>query len=201
MYTEDDRKNKFKFKKNNTRSNVNKNYNNSYEEDYYKDYYDDYKIVEDDKKIKKKTNVNKLDTSYSDDYSDGTNYNYDKDSLKKKKYGVIIIILVIVLISLIIILLKSLNVSKTPVENSSNYVRLQENQIELKEGDSKKLDLILSDTSSNYKIEWFSNDDSVAIVDDNGKVTAINEGEAIILVAYYLNNKVYDAECHINVLK
>lgn len=192
MYTEDD---KNKFKKHNTRSNV------AYEEDYYKDYYDDYTNTSKSKKKIKKTTINRLDTSYSDDYSDGTNYNYSKNSLKRKKYTVIIMILFIVLISLIFVLLRVTNITKPPVGNNNNYVRLQENQIELKVGENKKLNLILSDSKSNYKIEWFSNNDNVLVVDNNGNIKAINEGEAIILVAYYLNDKIYDTECHVRVSK
>lgn len=198
MYTEDDRKKKFDFKKNNTRSNVNTSF---YEEDYYKDYYDDYPVIENNKNNKRRVNVNKLDTSYTDDDSDRNNYNYDNKTLKRKKYTVVIIVLSIILISLIVILLRSINITKPPKGDNTNYVRLQTNQIDLKVGQSQKLELILSDTNSNYQVQWFSNNDSVAIVDDNGKVTAINEGEAIILVAYYLNDKVYDAECRIYVSK
>ena len=106
----------------------------------------------------------------------------------------------IVLISLIVVLLQSINITKPPVGDNSNYVRLKENQINLKVGQSKKLELILSDNNSDYKIEWFSNNDNVVIV-ENGNVKAINEGEAIILVAYYLKDKIYDAECRVYVSK
>lgn len=197
MYTEDDRNRKFNFK-NNTRSNVN---TSSYEEDYYKDYYDDYPVIENNKNKKRRVNVNRIDTSYTDDYSDRTSYDYDNKTLNRKKHTVVIIVLSIILISLIVILLRSINITKPPKGDNTNYVRLQSNQIDLKIGQSQKLELILSDTNSNYQVQWFSNNDSVAIVDDNGKVTAINEGEAIIMVAYYLNDKVYDAECRIYVSK
>lgn len=197
MYTEDDRNRKFNFK-NNTRSNVN---TSSYEEDYYKDYYDDYPVIENNKNKKRRVNVNRIDTSYTDDYSDRTSYDYDNKTLNRKKHTVVIIILSIVLISLIVILLRSINITKPPKGDNTNYVRLQTNQIDLKVGQSQKLELILSDTNSNYQVQWFSNNDSVAIVDNSGKVTAINEGEAIIMVAYYLNDKVYDAECRIYVSK
>ena len=98
-------------------------------------------------------------------------------------------------------MVRSINVKNPPIGNNSNYVRLQYNQLEMQVGETKKIELILSDMKSDYKIEWFSNNDSVVTVDDNGNIRAINKGEAIILVAYYLNDKVYDAQCYITVSK
>lgn len=198
MYTDDDKNNKFSFQKNNTRSNVENIYSDySYDENFYKDYYDNNY----NSKVNNKTTINKLDTEYTDDYSDMTDYNYNQNSLKRKKYVVIIMILFIVLVSLVVVLLKSINITKPPVGNNSNYVHLKEKQINLKIGQSEKLELILSDIESNYEIHWFSNNDNVAIVDESGNVKAINEGEAIILVAYYLKDKIYDAECRVYVSK
>lgn len=211
MYTEDDKYTKHKRKSDEFRSTISNNYNNiTYDEDFYKDFeddiYDNYLIdssLDDDrgkKKKKQKHNINKLDTSYTDDYSDNTYYNYDKKSLDKKKYTVIIIILVIFLIALVCILLRSINV-KPPSGNNTNYVRLNYDQLDMKIGETKKIDLILSDTNSNYKVKWFSSDDNIVTVDNSGKIFAIKEGNAVIMVAYYLNNKTYDAQCHVTISK
>lgn len=207
MYTEDDKYTKHKRNNSNTSSN---SYNNLYDENFYGDFSDVYndsnidyslydKLYDKINNYNKKGNVNKLDTSYFNDYNDIDNYN--TKSLNKRKYIVIIIILVIFFIALLCILVKILNVSKPPVGNNNNYVRLQYDQLDMHVGESKKLDLILSDVNSQYKIEWFSNDDNIVMIDNNGNIKAINEGNAIILVAYYLNDKIYDAQCHINVSK
>ena len=97
--------------------------------------------------------------------------------------------------------MKSINIKTPPVGDSTIYVRLNNTELNLNVGDTQKLDVILTGNSNNYRIEWFSNNDNVVTVDNNGNIRAINEGEAIILVAYYLNNNVYDAQCRIYVSK
>lgn len=206
MYTEDDRNKRIKYK-NNTRSTYKTQYQYNDYEDYYKDYYDnnidtnngyDYNYPLNDSKqrsINRKTSTNRLDV-YEDD-----NYSYSPNDIKKKKYIVIIIILVIILTSLVIILFKNLKINSLPTGNNNNYVHLSENIVNLKIGDSKKLAFSLSGTDSNARVEWFSNDDSIVIVSTSGEIKAIGEGEAIVLVAYYLDNKVFDDECRIYVSK
>lgn len=207
MYTEDDKYTKYKPK--NSYSNEIKNNSNIKslsqspfdDEDYYKDYYDDYKTYQEPVKVthKAKTTINKIDTTYNDDID--KNYYYDKGSLSKRKYIVLVIILLIVLSVLVVILMHSINVKTLPTGTTNNYINLFYNELELRVGDKKKLEVNLSETSKNYKIEWFSNNDNVVTVDKNGNIVAVNEGDAIILVAYYVDDKVYDDECRIHVLK
>lgn len=208
MYTEDDKYKKPKFKFNKYQNNkikktsTMKNNNSEEIEDYYKDYYDNYSETSLNKQNNQSSNqelFNNFELPYNND-----NYSsfetYDKNTLSKKKYVVIIIILFIILSILIVFLIQTINVKAPPIGSNANYVRLYQEELELKPGDTKKLELILSDTKDeNYKIEWFSNNDNVVAVDKNGNIIAINKGEAIILVAYYLNNKVYDAQCRIYV--
>jgi len=224
MYTDEDKDTKHK--KTESRSKKSNHYNDyysdyynvSYDEDFYKNFSDednintntnadnlidysfDYSFNNYEKKSKKR-NVNKLDTSYTEEHDDNQYYDYDRKTLDKKKYTVIIIILVIFFIALVCILIRIINVKNPPVGNNFNYVRLHYDQLDLKIGDTKKLDLILSNTSDDYKIEWFSNNDKIVSVDNNGNIFALNEGNAVILVAYYLNDNVYDAQCHITVSK
>lgn len=192
------------------------NYNNEvYDmyEDYYKDYYDDYdknkskdndynnsKTYQEPVKKKKylKPTINKIDTTYNDN---NKNYYYDKNNLFKKKYVVIVIILLILLSVLVVILMHSINVKTLPTGTTNNYINLFYSELELRVGDKKKLEVKLSETTKKYKIEWFSNNDNVVTVDKNGNIVAVNEGEAIILVAYYVDDKIYDDECRIHVLK
>ena len=211
MYTEDDKYTKHK--KTESRSKKSNVVNNiTYDEDFYKDFqdenYDNYFIDyslshynDDNVRNSKKKNINKLDTSYTDDLSDNTYYNYDKKALDKKKFTVIIIILAIFVIALVCILIRTINIKNPPKGNNLNYVRLENDQLNMKIGETKKLELILSNSNSDYKIEWFSNNDNVVTVDNNGNLFAINEGNAVILVAYYLEDKVYDTQCYITVSK
>lgn len=205
MYTEDDKytRPKFNNKKAKINNKVQNNYNTSFNDNFYEDYYDNYVDNDNHNMVNSyvDTSINSLDTSYTDDYSEKNKYQYNSDNLFKKKYIVIIIILTIVLAVLIILLIQSLNISTPPVGDNSNYVRLYYDELELNVGDTKKLEITLSETSEKYKIEWFSNNDNVITVDNNGNIRAINEGEAIVLVAYYVSDKVYDAQCHIYVSK
>ena len=216
MYTEDDKyaKNKPKYKYGNNYQ-KNANYNNNPNMQYYnsnasldyEDYYKDYYETNNDEEINEKNNkknrsstirkkANKKRNTYNSSYD-----NSDNNQLFKQKYLVIIIILVIILGALVLILYNSMNVKTPPTANNSNFVRLYYDELELKVGETRKLDLILSQSNDNYRIEWFSNNDNVVTVDNNGNVKAIKEGEAIVLVAYYLDNKIYDAQCYIYVSK
>lgn len=205
MYTEDDKytKKKPKSKYNNYQSYNNQNTtyndtNNLEYDDYYKDYYETSNDEVTNNKKNKYFKKRKKITNKRNDY----NYQYeDNNQLFKQKYLVIIIILVIILIALILILYNSINIKTPPVANNSNFVRLYYDELALKVGETKKLDLILSQSNSNYRIEWFSNNDNVVTVDNNGNIKAIKEGEAIILVAYHYDNKIYDAQCYIYVSK
>lgn len=197
MYTKDNKRSKNKRNKDKNLSKNNENSNNL-EGNFYKDFSnndnDIYNISYEQKynhSEKVKGKGDKLENLYS---------NNDAD-FKGKKYTILIIVLLILLVILLFILVKSINVKNSSIDANSNYVRLQHTQLEMKKGEKKKMELILSDMKGNYKIEWFSSNENVAIVDDNGNIYAINEGEAIILVAYYLGNNVYDAQCHINVSK
>lgn len=181
MYTEDDKKSK--------RS----NYDNYDYNDYYADYYGDYQNDE-------YKPINNIDTSYTDDYSNGE-YKVSTMNVNRKKYTIIIIVLSIILIILGIILYKTIMVKNIKPETNT-YIKFFKDEVEIKIGEEKKLDLILSNQhKKNYRIEWFSNNDNVVSVDNNGNIVGVNEGDAIILVAYYLGDKVFDAQCHIYVLK
>jgi len=188
MYTEDDKSKNNKF---NIHSNNFNNQSSTFEEDYYKDYYNNYHDVSSNQNIKKVSNeVNISKTPFSRNNND----------LSKRKYFVIIIILFIVLSILLVFLIQTINIKSPPVGITKNYIRLINNELELSIGEREKIDFVLSkNDDENYKIEWFSNNDSVVTVDRNGNILAVNKGEAIILVAYYINNKVYDAQCRIYV--
>ena len=206
MYTVDDRKKKYRIGQSNNK-NYTKKPSRSVEvnDNFYGDYYDDYEdnSNEVDAKINNtpNKNINNIDTTYTDDYSDGTLNKMSPWDMVKKKYVVLITILGITLLVLVIFLVKTINVKTPPKGETGNYVRLFYEELEMKVGDKQKLEVTLSDPKNNYKIEWFSNNDSVVEVDSTGNIVAVSEGEAIIMVAYYVDDKVYDAQCTVHVLK
>lgn len=206
MYTVDDRKKKYRIGQSNNK-NYTKKPSRSVEvnDNFYGDYYDDYEdnSNEVDAKINNtpNKNINNIDTTYTDDYSDGTLNKMSPWDMFKKKYIVLITILGITLLVLVIFLVKAINVKTPPKGETGNYVRLFYEELEMKVGDKQKLEVTLSDPKNNYKIEWFSNNDSVVEVDSTGNIVAVSEGEAIIMVAYYVDDKVYDAQCTVHVLK
>jgi uncharacterized protein YjdB len=59
-----------------------------------------------------------------------------------------------------------------------NSITLDKNNLELLEGNSEKLTATVTPDSAN--VIWSTSDESIATVDQNGNVTAIREGEAII---------------------
>lgn len=206
MYTVDDRKKKYRIGQSSSK-NYTKKPSRSVEvnDNFYGDYYDDYK--DNSNKIDTminttpNKNINNIDTTYTDDYSDGTLNKMSPWDMFKKKYVVLITILGITLLVLVIFLVKAINVKTPPKGETGNYVRLFYEELEMKVGDKQKLEVTLSDPKNNYKIEWFSNNDSVVEVDSTGNIVAVSEGEAIIMVAYYVDDKVYDAQCTVHVLK
>lgn len=79
-------------------------------------------------------------------------------------------------------------------------VTVSPEEIELRPGDSKTLTKTIEpDNATNKNVEWSSNKPDVAKVDNNGKVTAIDEGEALITVTTEDGN--WTATCKVTVKK
>lgn len=200
MYTEDD-----KYSKDNDnceRRSKNKITTNYYDENFYKDFSccEDVFYNKNNSNVKNynhvnRNKVNRLATFRSHNYSKNK---YDVLHLNKK-HTIIVISLSLIFIVLISVLARKVYIKTPYVGDNSNYISLQYNQLDMKLGESRKLKLILSDMKSDYRIEWFSSNDNVVTVDNDGNIYATNKGEAIVLVAYYLNNIVYDAQCYVNV--
>ncbi|WP_051542253.1 Ig-like domain-containing protein [Clostridium lundense] len=83
--------------------------------------------------------------------------------------------------------------SEVEVEN----ILLDKTLVELKVGKTLKLNEKISpENATNKKVIWTSNNTKIAIVDENGNITALGEGEAIIKITT-ANGKY--AECKVNV--
>ena len=77
-----------------------------------------------------------------------------------------------------------------PVEAES--VDIKEESIKIKVGSTRKLNAtVYPENAYNKVLEWTSSDESIATVDENGTVTAISEGEALI-TARVVGTSLYD---------
>ena len=75
---------------------------------------------------------------------------------------------------------------------------LSDTSITLKKGDSKKLSVAISpDDATNKTFTWSSGDTNIAIVDNMGKITAVNGGSTVITVTSIYGK--IAATCSVNV--
>ena len=88
---------------------------------------------------------------------------------------------------------------KVVVEKISvNNVYLNTNKIELVEGETEQLiATVLPEDASNKKVTWTSSNLDVATVDENGLVTAVSGGKAIITVTTVDGG--FEAKCEVNI--
>lgn len=75
-------------------------------------------------------------------------------------------------------------------------IELNKNTLSLKEGESETLEAIITpNNATNKKVTWVSNDENVAVVDSNGKVTAIQSGNATVVAV--TENSAKTASCEV----
>ena len=87
-----------------------------------------------------------------------------------------------------------------PDDTAVTGVQLNKKKISLQPGKSKKLEAtVLPETAENKAVTWSSSDEGIAEVNKNGKVTAVNEGTAVITVT--TSDGGYTAECTVTVSK
>ncbi|BBF41656.1 hypothetical protein lbkm_0336 [Lachnospiraceae bacterium KM106-2] len=80
-------------------------------------------------------------------------------------------------------------------------VQLDKNGISLKENEKQQLTAAITpSTASNKKLKWTSSNESIAKVSDDGMVTAVTEGTAIIRVVT-VDGSEKSAECSVTVTK
>lgn|GEM_PF-5973371 len=79
-------------------------------------------------------------------------------------------------------------------------VQLSKEKMTLRPGNSKRLTAtVLPETAENKNVTWKSSDKNVVTVNKNGRVTAVNEGTAIITVT--TNDGGFTAQCKVTVKK
>ena len=191
MYTEDD--DKVKVKKNNSNNDI---------DDFYTAFNDEDEEKDKKKKKSKKTPKKKFErreVKEETDYSDF--YGIEEDSEEKEEKNDdsnigkiirigIIVVLMIVLIILLIILLGGGKSVKGDIE-------LTNKEISLTVGNSDYISYKIIDTDSDVISEFISSNPSVAMVDENGKITAVGDGEAIITIKYDIEGKKGEKECKV----
>jgi len=179
MFTEDDNKkeekwNVKKFLHNQIKTDEKKTKNNSKkeepsDEDYYNDWYDD----------------SKIEDNSQDDVND------NEESHNKKKI-LIILLLAIIFFILLFVLLFVFNKKDKP------DIKLLQEQITLKVEEEKFIGYEIINTNDVLKVEFTSNNNSIATVDENGKVKGIASGETIIILSY--NNGKNEKACSVTVV-
>ncbi len=80
-------------------------------------------------------------------------------------------------------------------------IELSEDSISIVEGADTQLSVtFLPDDVTEKEIEWFSSDENIAVVDENGKVTAVSKGEAEITAKSKAKEDVF-AKCAVTVTR
>ena len=79
-------------------------------------------------------------------------------------------------------------------------VKLNKNELELAKGDSEQLTATVEpENATNKNVIWSSDNPSIATVDENGKVTAVNAGETTIY-AHSEDNQYISNSCEVTVV-
>lgn len=80
---------------------------------------------------------------------------------------------------------------------SVENISLNKTELTLTEGEEASLEATISPKGVTASLEWSSSNTSVATVDENGKVTAVNAGETVIIVTDKQSKKT--AKCNVTV--
>ena len=190
MHTDDDMKVKVK-----------KSNNNDEYSDFYTSFNEQNKPAENkSKKGKKKKEepVLKNEDDYSDFYGMGENeeeevYVEEKPSKENKNHTTLKIILIAILVIILIVLLFLVFGGK---KNQAD-ISLTSEEIMVQAGEDGYISYKIVDTEEDITVLFTSLDPTIAIVDENGKVTGISNGETEIKLSYDINGKTKEKKCKI----
>ena len=131
-------------------------------------------------------------------YADDDNKKPDKEKIKRIAFFVLIFIIVVILI---ILIAKGCEKRKKQNENETVILPslvLGNNNVSLQVGDSVKLEADIYNASiDDPVVSWFSEDSSIASVNDEGFVTALKEGETNIVAHYTENGSIFTKKCYV----
>ena len=191
MYTEDDKD--VTVKKNNSKD----DYNDFYTSFNEMDNEEDIKSTKKKSTRKQKELEVKEETDFSNFYGSNeeeeiepkNNFNYSKWI----KLGVVVF-LVILLVLLIIFL-----VNRDSGKRNVGDIELTNSNISLKVGESDFISYKIVNTNSEVTSTFTSSDEEVAIVDENGSITAMGPGEATITIKYTIDGETKEKTCKVKV--
>lgn len=137
----------------------------------------------------------------NESYYEDDNKKFDKEKLKRIAF---IVIASVIFIILIVLLAKGCSNSKNKRNTSYNdevpTVVVGRESLSLAVGESFNLDAdVLLASIANPVIKWYSEDSSVASVNDQGYITAEAIGETNIVALYRQDGKVYRNACKVTV--
>ena len=135
-------------------------------------------------------NDNDEDSYYIDD--DKTEYKSDKKFSKKLLIVLTSLFAILLVVAIVILLITKKNDVK-------GDILITNDNISLKVGESDYISYKIVDTESIVKSTFASSDENVVVVDDNGKLTAIGSGEAVISINYTIDGKTREKKCSIKV--
>ena len=206
MYTEDDDKvvvnkdsnnysnfytsfmnNEKKKKKKDTKKTAKKN--NPPKEEDYSNFYDSFleseKLKNQEGEEPKQEDTNEY--SVEDDYPEVYNYN---DSNKISKKNIIIIVGVALAIIILILLLFLLQRKKADII-------LNNEEININVGESAVITYQIVNTDDTVTATYSSSNQEIVIVDSNGQVTGIAQGETEVIVYYRIGSKTSQKKCKV----
>lgn len=189
MHTDDDKKIKVK---------------NGNSKDEYSDFYTSFNEMKDDEgnnknkknKKKKEEPVLKNEDDYSDFYGvdEETEEVYEeKPSKENKNHTTLKIILIAILVIILIVLLFLVFGGK---KNQAD-ISLTSEEIMVQAGEDGYISYKILNTEEDIDVTFISLDSNIAIVDENGKVTGISNGETEIKLTYKINGRVKEKTCKI----
>ena len=151
---------------------------------------------------KRKNNIPKAEKDENDFYNyEGYNEQVkNNESSKKSKKFIFVIILMIVLLVLILLLVKSCDKEEEPTIPIASIV-LNVDSLELKVGNSQKIEYTVIDSDEPISVTWLSSDEKIATVTEDGTVTATLVGVTTITASYFINNVPYEKQCTVTVIE
>ena len=147
-------------------------------------------------------------TDYNDDneknyYADDDNGNRGFDNEKLKRI-IFFVLVFVILILLILVIAKgcSKNNSAEPVKNEDLAYTLEprimtsRTNISLGVGDSFQIEGEVANRK-NASVIWYQDDPNIVDIDENGNITALNEGETTVVAFYKEDGESYTSECNV----